>query len=234
MSPQCYTKAYSSHQTHGAKLTLKKTTSAQLSTHIQTLHTTPTFQLQPHTHRIYTLWFVWINSWPTQWLSFINTLIVSRNSKQPQTHKPGKKTLEVFACISWCQPVCRNDRKKDRPVPSSQPLFAKVPLYVCTKAVLGTSLVLEQPLAWVLWHRVRWEFMLFNNGYHFCILGGAPHTKSEKVLFSLAALSLSVSVPLTSLGGGAVLSYLLTFHHLAPWQEEIPTCKLNSALSFPS
>jgi hypothetical protein len=45
--------------------------------------------------------------------------------------------------------------------------------------------------------------MLFNNRYHFCIPGEKPHTKSEKVPFSWAGLPLSVSVPLSSLGGSS-------------------------------
>lgn len=45
--------------------------------------------------------------------------------------------------------------------------------------------------------------MLFNNRCHFCVLGEEPHTKSEKVLFSLAVLPLSVSVPLSRLGGSS-------------------------------
>lgn len=56
--------------------------------------------------------------------------------------------------------------------------------------------------------------MLFNNRNQFFILREEPHTKSNKVLFSLAALSLSASVPLSSL---AVLILLSKERDLLPF-----------------
>lgn len=47
-------------------------------------------------------------------LSYTHRPIVSKNSITLETGTPGKKALEVSACISWCPPVCANDHKKDR------------------------------------------------------------------------------------------------------------------------
>lgn len=131
------------HQIHKAKITLKKNHicpslhTSNLSTLLQPTGTQDVFfDLLELTHDLV-----------SGFLSFIDRLIVSRNSKRPQTRKPGKKTREVSACISWCRPGCSTDRKTDKLVFSSQPLFARAPLCVCAHVCVVCVCVSCRPLS---------------------------------------------------------------------------------------